>query len=370
MNLNLNLSSFQHRVPSAINDLSSENAKLEYYPLFDWLRFVLASIVALVHAGVINWHYAGGLAVSVFFSLSGWLIGGILLKTRQNELPRFFFNRATRIWIPYFAAMIALYSLSALRDPLTIRWLEFLFYDLTFTHNWFSLLPDPLTALAEMPLRGTGNHFWSIAVEEQFYLAAPSLIIFLRFGKNPVFWGVVASVLCLIQPYFAAIALGVFAMTLRNRFGEWYFKPAAIAALIVLLLVSGVAMMTYWQVERMAPFFSIAIVLLAARPGQRNQIGMFFGAVSYPLYLNHWIGLFILHGLAKRLSFMPPLVEGLLGYAVGVVAGILAYLLIDKQIMERRNSWFSPQRGGILRLIAYGSVVTGFAVGIILASAR
>lgn len=132
------------------------------YPLFDWLRFVLASVVALGHGKVIDWPDAGFLAVQVFLALSGWLIGGILLQTERADLPRFFFNRATRIWIPYAIAILLLYSVSALRDPVNARWLEHLVYDATFTHNLYSLKPDAATALPLMPLQGTGNHFWSI----------------------------------------------------------------------------------------------------------------------------------------------------------------------------------------------------------------
>src|SRR6266508_6836356 len=83
-----------------------EAAKLSSYPLFDWLRFVLASAVVLGHTKIITWSPAGNLSVQVFFALSGWLIGGILLETKRDELPRFFFNRTTRIWLPYFFAIL------------------------------------------------------------------------------------------------------------------------------------------------------------------------------------------------------------------------------------------------------------------------
>ena len=61
-----------------------------YYPWFDWLRFVLANVVMLVHFGIIRgWSHAGDFAVQAFFALSGWLIGGLLLEqSRSGSAPR------------------------------------------------------------------------------------------------------------------------------------------------------------------------------------------------------------------------------------------------------------------------------------------
>ena len=61
---------------------ATDEASARYFPLFDWLRFLLASVVVLGHAHVITWEPAAMVAVRVFFALSGWLIGGILLRTR------------------------------------------------------------------------------------------------------------------------------------------------------------------------------------------------------------------------------------------------------------------------------------------------
>lgn len=132
-----------------------EARKIASYPLFDGLRFVLASVVVLVHADV---HFPapidGNLAVRVFLALSGWLIGGILLETQRSELPRFFYNRATRIWCPYFATMILLYATAALFRGIDLNWFKYLFYDATFTHYTWTVFPR---ASAEMPLQGTAT---------------------------------------------------------------------------------------------------------------------------------------------------------------------------------------------------------------------
>ena len=355
------------RVASTGDNASTnpEARKLSSYPLFDWLRFILASIVALAHAKVIGGgETTANLAVQVFFALSGWLIGGILLQTLRAELPRFFFNRATRIWLPYFFAILALYALSALRDPLSLRWLEFLFYDVTFTHNWFSLRPDPLLAFAQMPLNGTGNHFWSIAVEEQFYLLAPLIIVVIGFGRKPIFW--VIAVLFLFAFHvvdFPSICLGVFAAILKQKYGDWHLRPRAILGLGVAAVLSFVVLINIAYYSFAAPVFSVVIVLIAARPGPRLPLGIFAGGISYPMYLNHWMGAFVAHGIVKRVDFLPPLAEGLLSYFGGVLAGITAYLIVDRIVMASRDAYYFPALGYSLGVAAYFLVSCGLTVG-------
>lgn len=135
-----------------------------YYPWFDWLRIVLASAVVLAHAGALPWHNAGNFAVQVFFALSGFLIGGILLSSDAGRLPRFYFHRALRIWFPYAGALVLLLAVSMLRDQVTPKYLELVFYKLTFVYNWFGM--EQVAAYrSHMPLAGSGNHFWSICAE-------------------------------------------------------------------------------------------------------------------------------------------------------------------------------------------------------------
>ena len=62
-----------------------------------------------------------------------------------------------------------------LRDTISAKWLEFVFFKATFVYNLFG--PWQLAAFRDyMPLKGTGNHFWSVNAEEQFYLLAPLLL--------------------------------------------------------------------------------------------------------------------------------------------------------------------------------------------------
>jgi peptidoglycan/LPS O-acetylase OafA/YrhL len=325
------------------------DAKHNSFPLFDWLRFALASVVALSHEDVVTWPHAGNLAVQVFFALSGWLIGGILLSTARRGLPRFYYNRATRIWAPYAIAVAALYGVAAVKEGIAADWLRCLFFDATFTHNWF------INPVAAMPLGGTGNHFWSIAVEEQFYLAAPLLIVVLPFGRSITFWTLLAAVAVLTGSWYGAISLGVLAAVVRARHGTF---PAIIAALCAAGLAAAMIALPALYVL-LAPLLAVSVVLTVSKEGRRSAAGEFAGAVSYPLYLYHWIGMF-----AANLLFRGSPVVGLVAYALAVAGGVAAYLLIDRNVMALRARLYSPRIGRAVMATAYALLGLGVVGGL------
>lgn len=329
-----------------------------YYPHLDLLRFVLATAVVVEHAGFAVWNQTGTLAVQIFFALSGWLIGGILLRSESRDLPRFFFNRVTRIWIPYFLMLSLLVALSVWRDHAKIdaRWAEFIFYKLTFVYNLFGFSQYAPSA-AQMPLEGTGHLVWSIAAEEQFYLVAPLLIVLLprAWGRRPLFWLLVyAFVMWLSWFFFAAISLGVLAACVAQRWGAWHQRGAARIVLLAVAAVLLVAMvMGHMPYPIGHPIMSIATVLALAQPGAHTALVRFLGGISYPLYLLHWIGLFAANALSARLggrdSFAAHAVAVLLAW---MVAGMF-YMLVDRNVQRLRPQWFTPARGRTAMMAAY-----------------
>lgn len=337
-----------------------ESAKLNSYPAFDWLRFVLASIVVLNHERVVfPGPIDGGLAVQVFFALSGWLIGGILLKTKRSELPRFFFNRATRIWIPYIAAICLLYGFAALYQGVNWFWVKYLFYDSTFTHQLFTQFPQ---AGYEMPLGGSGNQFWSISVEEQFYLFAP-LVMLLPFGRELVSWSVIAAAVLFVSVLGAPICLGVIAAIMRRDFGDWHLgriaRPAVLFATFVIL-----AALFLWDNTTLRAIFAVGVVLSAAVPGERYTLPVFLGGISYPLYLNHWAGAFVAHGFTRHVIHEPDgAVYVSFAYSASILIAVIAYLLIDRKVLAKRQKWFTRFRGVACGATAYTLLAIGVIVG-------
>lgn len=341
-----------------------------YYPWFDWLRALLAVTVMLGHDGLVPWSHAANLAVQVFFALSGWLIGGILLQTEHNDLPRFYFNRAIRIWIPYYLALALLLCASLIREPVTGKWLEFTFYKLTFVYNVFGASQLP-TYIDAMPLRGTGNHFWSVNAEEQFYLLAPLLLVLLskRHGRSILVWSALAVVAWASRQY-ASIVFGVLAAVIAHS-NPGVFERVGVRILMgVGLLVSAAAMATHLRYLLIVPFFAICTVLLLAVPGKRRALGVIAGGMSYPLYLNHWIGVYVANAVFKPFGLRDSLASHVLSNLLNVLLAVALYLYVDRRLLGRRNEWYSTQRGLWVTRAAYIMVVVGSLVGIFLVLQR
>ncbi len=146
----------------------------ERLPGLDLVRAVAIAWVMLYHASIL-WHVPGDawivrfgwMGVDLFFVLSGFLIGGQLLRPLARGTapgyPRFITRRLLRT-IPAYLVVLALYFLVPwLRDGLE---LQPLWQFLTFTQN-LALDPTP---------RKVFSHAWSLCVEEQFYLVFPLVV--------------------------------------------------------------------------------------------------------------------------------------------------------------------------------------------------
>jgi len=158
------------------------DSRAKYLPGLDGVRAVAVVAVLGYHFGVP--HMDGGLlGVSVFFTLSGFLITGILITAwqRTGRIPfgRFYLGRARRLLPALAVVLLTVLVVSALveRDEFGRRWSETVAATF-YVSNWFTIRtgssyfdlfagPSPL------------EHLWSLAVEEQFYLIWPVLLLVL-----------------------------------------------------------------------------------------------------------------------------------------------------------------------------------------------
>lgn len=343
-------------------NLNQHDERLRYYPLFDWLRAVAAATVMLAHGGAMPWANAGNFAVQVFFALSGWLIGAILMDLAPRDLPRFFFNRATRIWVPYYLALVLLLSLSILREPMTSKWIEFVIYKLTFVYNLFGT--EQLARFQDaMPQKGTLNHVWSVNAEEQFYLIAPwFLVLGARLGgRSPLTWMILVIASIALTPYYIAIVLGVLSAIVVRKWGPLHLSAAGRIAIGLVFAASVAGLVADINYTLIAPITGLCIVLLLAVPGQKTAVGTIAGGMSYPLYLNHWIGFFAAHFLMRHAPFW---IATAFSSAVSIGIAVMLYWYVDRQLLLKRRAWYTDRKGYLLTACAYTMIVIGVGYGL------
>jgi len=347
----------------------------DYYPGFDYLRGLLALMVVLGHDNAMPWVWSANFAVQVFFALSGWLIGGMLLRFSPKDLPRFYFNRAIRIWIPYYIALALLIGASLLHDKMTTKWMEFVLYMLSFVYNLFGTR-QLAEHIHEMPLDGTGNHFWSVNAEEQFYLMAPILIVLAapQLGRSILTWSLIAVLVWLSMVYtnhiegYASIVFGVLSAILVDRYGPLHLTRTARAVLFICAGASAIGMAMGLDYVLLAPVCSIGIVLLLAVRGPQTWFGAVVGGMSYPLYLNHWIGIFIGHALFAPFGLRDVWFRVLFSTLLSVGLAVAHYWFIDRRMLAKRRQMFSPKRGLVTTCTAYALVIGGMVFGLAVAA--
>lgn len=138
-------------------------------PALDGLRGVAILMVMLFHFGMPG-ATAGFLGVTVFFTLSGFLITGLLAnewdRTNNVSLRRFYTRRALRL-LPALCFLLIVWS--PFRSPIEIAAAASYFTNWIISYNLVSSLEF-----------GPFGHLWSLAVEEQFYLIWPIVLLAVR----------------------------------------------------------------------------------------------------------------------------------------------------------------------------------------------
>lgn len=273
--------------PVIDKDYTLQVTKKEYFPALDGLRAVAVLVVLLAHGSTRLWptelQYRGGwLGVQIFFVLSGFLITSLLLKERLKtgriSLPSFWTRRALRIWPLYYVVLLSYaFVLPHFHKSLFAGmyvsvgapgWEEYrasLWPFFIFLQNYFAHVADVRLGL---------GIFWSLAIEEHFYLFWPLLVAFLKpkhlglaaagilvasftlrtfaiFGFLPVWNGVER----MTHTDLDAIALGSLVACMYILRREWVLRVARYQRLIALASVAtlGIIFASGWANMPFAP---------------------------------------------------------------------------------------------------------------------
>ena len=157
-----------------------------YVPSLDGLRALSILFVMVGH--LVSGRLApGGLGVQVFFVISGFLIARLMLAEHKADgavsLPRFYLRRFLRLYpvtLIYSLAVVGVF----LAAGLAFHWGE-LFSVLGYYSNYYYLWYEQVhPGTPDLPF----GIFWSLAVEEHFYLLFPPLFLLLRGRADRLFW--------------------------------------------------------------------------------------------------------------------------------------------------------------------------------------
>ncbi len=355
-----------------------------YMPQLDGLRAIAVFAVAWSH-----WmrDYCGGLplgqyGVQLFFVLSGFLITGILLRAKPEPgesrgpvLKQFFIRRALRIFPAYFLVLSVVWLANFSDTRATIAW-----------HASYLTNIQIFLAKSYSPL----SHFWSLSVEEQFYLMWPWIVLWtsprtlLRVLIGMIIGAPFLQVaLVRLLPQYestvlmpvAADALGVGALlALVEGHANWKstFRPIpGLVCLPLFLLLQSNYHMTGqtlpWGAEavrKTVMVVSFTLIISGAATGYRGPLGWVLshplltgiGKISYGIYLihnftpdlvtwsldalqsHHWIA-----GGASEFNQLEPGWRFLAYWDVTLILAGASWWLVERPFLKLKDTWGSRE---------------------------
>jgi peptidoglycan/LPS O-acetylase OafA/YrhL len=346
------------------------------------LRALAIGIVLLAHAGV-PFAAGGFVGVDVFFVISGFLITRLLVgeldRTGRVSLTRFYARRVKRLMPQALTALVAVallarFLLSPLRADAA---LNDVVASGVYAMNWH-LSAQAVDYFATGAADGPLDHFWSLAVEEQFYLAWPLLLLVLprRFALPAITAITVASLAYAASrtAYFSTAARawelgvgGLLALWLPGhritaRAGAaaaWAGIAAIAAATVAFSPETGVP-----GLPTLLPALGAAALVAAgtssspARPTRwlSTRGACFVGRLSYAWYVWHWPVLVFAAAVLGPLGVW----GGIALTAVSFVPAIVTHRLIEEPL--RRSRLRAPRAVVAAPITAAGALLVAVAI--------
>lgn len=337
-------------------------------PALDGFRGLAIFLVLLFHWFPTN-HWInslpnGPIGVTFFFVLSGFLITGILLNKKENfsvskNIKNFLARRALRIFPIYYAVLICITLLTFVNVRITTDFYQnplpyfgyFYNHLLEKTGNWSDQL----------------SPYWSLAVEEQFYLFWPLLILLLP-TKKSILWMILSFIILgiFIRYYFIELkdGIGVYTLTCIDCFA-WgallaFCKKQQYELNSTIQLVSlPIFSMWLWMCLYTTDADSLKVLFFRSLTSIVGVLLIYFaqratiftkimelsvlkqlGKISYGVYLYHMIVPQLFFIFLEKLHITIPENTGhWLSALVLIVFSILSYRLIEKPILRLKRNF-------------------------------
>jgi peptidoglycan/LPS O-acetylase OafA/YrhL len=340
-----------------------------HIPSLDGLRAVSFLIVFLAHAGVAR--VPGGFGVTVFFYLSGFLITTLMRLEREKtgtvHLGHFYLRRALRILPPFYLILVFACALTAVQLlPGELRPGVVAMQALHVSNYWFIAHGSDGSPAGTVP-------YWSLAVEEHFYLLFPMLYIVLSRYLSREAQARVLVAICAAICVWRVLLVGVFdaiedrtymasdtrfdsiffgcALAIgmnpaldeprgSDRLWKWGLLPAGLALLILTFVyraewfretirytLQGIALTPVFVTAIRFPNWLFFRVL-------NTRAVAFVGVLSYSLYLVHQVILFL---LGYQLWSVSPLTRGVLALLLSLGIAATIHFAVEKPSARLRK---------------------------------
>lgn len=364
------------------------NNTLLYFNRLDFLRFFAVGLVICQHwfKSYLNKFDIGTVGVIIFFVISGFLITRILLTNKEQiekkritlkkSLFNFYVRRSLRIFPIYYLLILflAIFNHGIVKDNF---W-------------WFTLYVNNIKTYVDQSWMGTLGPLWSLAVEEQFYLIWPSIVLLInkkhlkKVFYTMLFIGPIMRVLSIViaQNYFSQFNPLISVMVLMPfnmdafAFGgilaAWLYNKEDYEGFILLkgysFFIPLISIPLLYQLNFLhlhyilfTTVFSVFSFLLIKKLIEPNSLGLldkivlfkpftYLGKISYGIYLYHGPFFFIIAiaswALNKFLNVNSSLnqinqLQGNLGSMINVLVLIsitsLSWLFIEKPINKLKR---------------------------------
>jgi peptidoglycan/LPS O-acetylase OafA/YrhL len=351
---------------------------IQYQARLDGLRFVAIFMVLLQHFAyyIGNKFSAGFYGVNLFFVISGFLITSILIRDTSNGFRKSYFKflgrRALRIFPIYYLSILLFWFIDVEGIGMDFPYL------LTYTYNYHFENTKTWSDIYSL--------YWSLCVEEQFYLFFPVIVLIIRKNRKLLLFTCFGSIfIALSQMYFNAFSLekynytglltNMWPLTLgslgailhdtrtkdRAFFQNRYFEAVIIFLLLIVLLYAPFSIQFF-----ICPLLSLYLVLKAYHYSYQLQVIekflsskwiVFTGKISYGIYIYHsFISYYLSRyffdaawnkiafeklGILSKIEFHPWAFKLPLYTLISILTAYISYKVIEAPLLSLKDKLFA-----------------------------